>query len=298
MNKVMSVKEWQHENWIYVVNENTLNFADSYATYLKTEFENGYKPSLLGWLEEMFEHAKNKEWYETYHGFDVHGVISKPDYRKTEQVGKEFKINYYPWAKETLRFLTNHRPDMVLFLFTSSYKAEIDKYMKQFEKDGIFFKFVNENPDISDVKGSFGCYDKKPYWNSIWEDKAGFNPLKDWKPIYDYFVNSDYKPDPNWSFKTDESYHEKIKLMTFKDLTDEQLKELVILRMKNKPDLVTSLENFTITEIKIDERDKDCVLFIIKTKEWDDYSISIVFDKFFIDEIVFLQKCGINFDKL
>jgi len=168
-----------------------------------------YKPALLKWMEEMFEHASKKQWYETYHGFDVHGVISKPDYRKTEVIGQEFEINYYPFAKETLQFITKNRPDMILFLFTSSYPGEIKKYLDQFEKDGIFFKFVNENPDISDTKGSFGCYDKKPYFNSLWEDKAGFNPLTDWEPIYNYFVNSDYKPDPNWSFKSDEDYHEK-----------------------------------------------------------------------------------------
>jgi len=167
-----------------------------------------YKPSLLDWIETMFNHAKDKQWYETYHAFDIHGVISKPDYRKD---GKDFKINYYPYAKETLQFLTKNRPDMILFIFTSSYKNEIDCYMKQFEKDNIFFKYVNENPEISDAKGSFGCYDKKPYFNSYWEDKSGFRPLIDWKPIYEYFLSCKYKPDPNWNFKTNEDYHDNTK---------------------------------------------------------------------------------------
>jgi hypothetical protein len=167
-----------------------------------------YKPSLLYWLEQMFKHSEEKKWYETYHAFDIHGVISKPDYRKS---GEEFKINYYPYAKETLQFLTKNRPDMILFIMTSSYPKEIDSYMKQFEKDNIFFKYVNENPEITDLKGNFGCYDKKPYFNSYWEDKAGFRPMIDWKPIYEYFLNSEYKPDPSWSFKTVESYHKNKK---------------------------------------------------------------------------------------
>lgn len=165
-----------------------------------------YKPALLYWLEQMFKHSEEKEWYETYHAFDIHGVISKPDYRKT---GEEFKINYYPYAKETLQFLTKNRPDMILFIMTSSYPKEIDCYMRQFEKDNIFFKYVNENPEITDTKGSFGYYDKKPYFNSYWEDKAGFRPDKDWKPIYKYFTTSAYKPNPEWSFKTIEKYHKK-----------------------------------------------------------------------------------------
>ena len=163
-----------------------------------------YKPSLLKWIEKMFYHAKNKEWYETYHAFDVHGVISKPDYRK---IGEEFTINYYPYAKETLQYLTKNRHDMILFIMTSSYKNEIDCYMDQFEKDDIFFKYVNENPEISEANGCYGCYDKKPFFNSYWEDKAGFDPETDWEPLYEYFINSDYKPDPNWIFKTKEIYH-------------------------------------------------------------------------------------------
>lgn len=168
---------------------------------------NKYKPSLLLWLEEMFEHAKEKKWYETYHAFDIHGVISKPDYRKTERVGEEFTINYYPYAKETLQYLTKNRPDMILFVFSSSYPEEIKRYTEQFEKDGIHFKYINENPEITDAKGSFGFYDKKPYFNSYWEDKAGFRPNKDWFPLYVYFLKSKYHPDPSWSLKTIETYH-------------------------------------------------------------------------------------------
>ena len=166
-----------------------------------------YTPSLLVWLKKMFEHAYEKQWYETYHAFDVHGVISRPDYRKITDKGQKFSINYYPYAKETLQYLTKNRHDMILFLFTSSYPEEIKIYMDIFEKDGIYFKYVNENPEISESKGSFGYYYQKPHFSSCWEDKSGFDPETDWKPIYDYFVNSEYRPDPNWSFKTNESYH-------------------------------------------------------------------------------------------
>lgn len=168
-----------------------------------------YKPSILKWLKKMFIHSYEKQWYETYHAFDIHGVISKPDYRKNVKVGEDFEINYYPYAKETLQFLTKNRPDMVLYIFTSSYKDEIDNYMEQFKKDDIYFKYVNENPEISDAKGSFGCYDKKPYFNSYWEDKAGFDPNKDWYYIYKYFTKSKMIPDKNWSFKSVEKYHKK-----------------------------------------------------------------------------------------
>ena len=165
---------------------------------------NNYQPSLLIWIAKMFDHAYKKQWYETYWCFDVHGVISKPDYRKEVK-----EINYYPYVKETLQYISKYRKDIIMILYTSSYPDEINIYMDIFKKDNIHFKYVNENPEISDSKGSFGYYYTKPYYNVLFEDKSGFIPEIDWQPIYEYFINSDYKPDPNWKFKTVEDYHKK-----------------------------------------------------------------------------------------
>lgn len=160
-----------------------------------------FKTPLLKWIEKMFKHAEKHQWYETYWAFDIHGVISKPDYRREKK-----EILYYPYAKETLQLLSQ-RDDIVMFLFTSSYPEEIQKYLKTFEEDGIKFKYVNENPEISSEKGSFGYYYKKPYYNVLLEDKSGFLPFKDWKQIFKYFKKTKYKPNKNWSLKNKESYH-------------------------------------------------------------------------------------------
>jgi len=162
-----------------------------------------YKPQILYWIKKMFNHANDKQWYETYWFIDFHGVISKPDYNE-----KSKKVNYYPYVKETLQYLTEKRPDVVLILFTSSYPEEIKTYMDVFNKDNIYFKYVNENPEISKLTGSFGCYDKKPYYNVLIDDKCGFDPITDWKPIYKYFKKSKYTPDKSWSTKTVETYHD------------------------------------------------------------------------------------------
>jgi hypothetical protein len=194
--KNISAEEFQKE-WNEI---KKMKFDDGVS--VNDFFKNQYNPPLLEWIEKMFEHAKQKQWYETYWFFDLHGVISIPDYRK---IVKE--INYYPYVKETLQFLTNNRSDIIMILFTSSYPDEIKTYINILEKDGIHFKYINENPEISDDKGAFGCYDKKPYYNVLLDDKASFNPETDWKPIYDYFVNSEYRPNPNWNLKTVEKYH-------------------------------------------------------------------------------------------
>jgi hypothetical protein len=160
-----------------------------------------YEPTILTWIKKMFKYAEERHWYETYWAFDIHGTISKPDYRKSEK-----KIIYYPYAKETLQLMSK-RKDIIMFLFTSSYPDEVKIYEDIFLKDDIVFNYTNENPDISDAKGSFGYYEQKPYFNVFLEDKAGFNPERNWKFLYDYFKNTKYKPDPKWSMKYKESYH-------------------------------------------------------------------------------------------
>jgi len=158
-------------------------------------------PQILTWIKTMFEHAEKKQWFETYWVFDVHGTICKPDYRKTVK-----EVVYYPYAKETMQLLSK-RPDTIIIMFTSSYPQEIEFYNEQFKKDGIDFKYINENPEITDSKGSFGYYYKKMYFNVLFEDKAGFNPETDWKQVYDYLYNTMYRPNPSWSMKYKEDYH-------------------------------------------------------------------------------------------
>ena len=165
------------------------------------DYLENHDPTILQWIKEMFKHAKKKEWFEVYFAIDIHGTVSKPDYRKESK-----KLLYYPYAKETLQ-LMSEREDIKLIMFTSSYPEEIKVYQDTFEKDDIHFDFINENPDVSDAKGSFGYYYDKPYFNVLLEDKSGFKPEIVWKYLYDYFKNTEYRPNKEWSMKYKEEYH-------------------------------------------------------------------------------------------
>jgi len=150
---------------------------------------------LVTWIEKMFKHSFDRKWYETYWAFDIHGVISVPTHRKNDG-----KVIFYPYAKETLQLVTE-RKDIVMIMSTSSYPSEIKKYNKIFKENNIHFKYINENPDISTAKGSFGHYKQKFYFNVMFEDKAGFDPLTEWKPIYNLlkkYEKENYLPDPVW----------------------------------------------------------------------------------------------------
>ena len=68
----------------------------------------------------------------------------------------------------------------------------------------IHFKYVNENPDIDSSKGNFGYYHQKFYFNALFEDKAGFNPITEWYQIYSLlkrYENENYLPNPEWTTK-------------------------------------------------------------------------------------------------
>jgi len=99
------------------------------------------------------------------------------------------------------------REDIIMIMATSSYPDEIEVYDNQFKKDGILFKYINENPEISGERGSFGFYQDKYYFNVSLEDKAGFNPLRDWKFLYEYFLTTKFIPNKEWGMKFKESYH-------------------------------------------------------------------------------------------
>jgi hypothetical protein len=127
-------------------------------------------------IENCLANASIKGWTKIYWAFDIHGTILKPTYK-----GGVLSDEFYPYAKEVLQLLSK-RTDVVRILYTCSYPSEIVHYLKYFESNGIHFDYVNENPDV--CAGAYGHYDRKFYFNVLFEDKAGFDPLTDWEEVY------------------------------------------------------------------------------------------------------------------
>lgn len=131
-------------------------------------------------ISKCLSDATTKGWGKTYWAFDIHGTILKPTF-KPGVISTEF----YPYAKEVMQ-LISRQSDIVRILYTCSYPHEIDAFLRCFEREGIHFDYVNENPDICD--GAYGHYEGKFYFNVLFEDKAGFDPLTDWKRVYDLLI--------------------------------------------------------------------------------------------------------------
>jgi hypothetical protein len=128
-------------------------------------------------LRNHFEYKEKRGWDKTYWFFDIHGTILKPNYT----YGNTPK-DFYPYAKETLQFISK-MPDVVMCIYTCSHPHEIEEYIQLFKNNDIHFKYVNENPEIKTDLNGYGCYDKKPYMNVLFEDKAGFDPELEWEEV-------------------------------------------------------------------------------------------------------------------
>jgi hypothetical protein len=133
--------------------------------------------SVIRAIKQSFLDKERKGFDRLYYFFDIHGTILKPNY----QFGNTPK-EFYPYAKETLQFLST-LPDVVMCLYTCSHPNEIDEYLELFKSSDINFVYVNENPEVKTQIGGYGCYDKKPYMNVLFEDKASFDPETEWEEV-------------------------------------------------------------------------------------------------------------------
>lgn len=133
--------------------------------------------SIVRAINSFYKDKEKRGWDRGYFFIDLHGTVIKPNYQ-AGNIPKEF----YPYAKETLQLLSEIS-DIIMVMFTSSHPHEIVEYVKWFEENKISFNYINENPEVpTDING-YGCYDKKPYINVLFDDKAGFSGDDDWLPV-------------------------------------------------------------------------------------------------------------------
>ncbi len=134
-----------------------------------------------------YEHMIKRNWDHTYWAVDIHGTILKPNY-EYGNIPKEF----YPYAKEALQYISKME-DVVMILYTCSHPHEIEQYIEYFKENDIHFKYINENPEVKTNLDGYGCYDKKPYMNVLFEDKAGFDGETDWALVLSEISKNDVK---------------------------------------------------------------------------------------------------------
>ena len=132
---------------------------------------------IISAIHKAFQIKKTRNWETIYFAIDIHDTIIKSNYQSGN-----IPTDFYPHAIEALQALTL-RKDIKLILYTCSHPHEILEYLDLFKSHDICFDFVNENSDIKTNPQGYGNYDRKPYFNVLLDDKAGFDPLIDWIEI-------------------------------------------------------------------------------------------------------------------
>lgn len=126
-------------------------------------------------IENSWKRKTQKGYDYWYWCIDMHGTLFENNY-----VQGSFGGNMFEECIAPLRFLSN-RKDVKLILWTSSHPNVIENARMFLLKRGIFFDFVNENPDIgNDALCDFG---RKFYFDVLLDDKAGFEPKVHWPLI-------------------------------------------------------------------------------------------------------------------
>lgn len=144
-------------------------------------------------IQNSFKKVLERNWNKLYIAIDLHETVLKPTYDRNN-----ISTEFYPNAEETLRNLSKLE-GIVLIMFTSSSKGDIEKYLSFFEEKRIKFDYVNENPEIPST--DYSDFSSKFYFNILLDDKAGFNGETDWLPFNNEFLVKYFDNESNFNQK-------------------------------------------------------------------------------------------------
>jgi len=142
--------------------------------------------SILKSFDNAYADATRKGWGYIYVFLDLHSTIIKPNYK-----AGEIPTEFYEGALEGVKLLSSAK-DTKIIMYTCSHPHEIEGYKFLFAEHGVVFDFINENPEVKTTPQGYGCYDMKPYFNVLIDDKAGFDAETDWVELLIY-LNGRYK---------------------------------------------------------------------------------------------------------
>jgi len=122
-------------------------------------------------IEKAFNDKTTRNWEKLFICVDLHDTIIQGKHSLNKD-----NIEYLPNAIKVLQNLSK-RKDIVLILWSSSHIVTVAKALDKLEKQGVYFKYVNNNPECP--SNEMCDFSKKFYINIIFDDKAGFEK-DDW----------------------------------------------------------------------------------------------------------------------
>lgn len=132
-------------------------------------------------FERAFALMERRDWDKITVAVDLHDTVFLPTY------STEMATEFYDLAWDTLRLMTD-REDIVMFRYSCITSQAHGFYNNFFKEKGIALYSPEYAMDLAGVKSNeYQDFSRKPYFNVLLDDKAGFDPNRDWVHLYHYF---------------------------------------------------------------------------------------------------------------
>jgi hypothetical protein len=123
---------------------------------------------------QAYEIMKIRNWDTIYWAIDLHGVCFPSTYTS----GKYQFVNSD--CIKALQLISS-RPESKIILWSSCFPSEQPAILEFFKQHNISVHSFNSNTEVQNTQA--GCFDTKFYFNILVDDKAGFNPERDWENV-------------------------------------------------------------------------------------------------------------------
>lgn len=124
-------------------------------------------------LASALYRKKQMSWDKIYVAVDLHGTVLRENAEGNQQLIEA--------AGRCLKIMTE-RKDICLILWSASSDPDIQEARKMMCWAGIWFNYVNENPEVKGGDRYF-ARPSKPYFNVGIDDAFGFDPDTDWDKL-------------------------------------------------------------------------------------------------------------------
>lgn len=147
-------------------------------------------------LNAQIDIMHKKDWDTVYVAVDWHDTIMPSTY----SLNSYGNYVVYKYADKVLKWMSEC-DNIKLILYTSSHDREQLELIENLKwRYGISFDYRNNNPEVPNtVTGNF---EDKLYYSILLDDKAGFDPNKDWKTLYKNIRKANRKFKGTWTRKS------------------------------------------------------------------------------------------------
>lgn len=136
-----------------------------------------YQPSICKAIVAAYDKSIKRNFNHIYIALDLHETVFEPTYSKGD-------FNFYPGVLQSLKILNGYK-ELKIIISSSLLDEDKIKLLQFFKEHEIDILAINENPNELDT--SYASFKEKYYFSILIDDKAGFDPLTDWKPtIYSF----------------------------------------------------------------------------------------------------------------